>query len=991
MPAGLKIYPATGGITNRLNIVELPGYPKVLVRLFGPHTAAVINRQSELVVAKFISKKRVGPRVFGTFKNGRVEGFIEGAVSLTPQLMLDHSISRAVAVAVATLHTLGDPVHHIQQQQQQKQTAAGVTAEPEVKTTNVSPTASNVSAAAAAALNPHAQGSLWKAIDSWMKLACTSGTVFTGPRKDLYDSLDLPRMQREVVELRALLSQLEEPTVFCHNDLLSGNILHIPTSPQPEITLIDFEYGSMNYRAFDIANHFCECCGFDCDWNQFPDERHQRNFIRAYLTTYDRLMNSPSAHQADSVQDAQTTTNDAGLSLDTDAGIGAIMNLMTASDETAASALHEDPLSPFPLSPLPPPSDASSRVRKTQEHFENVDPILEARVEVLRRRTLGFVLASHIFWGTWAVVMAANAAKINFDYLSYAKLRYDGYFMMKQKCLLAMKPVLESKLLAAERTSTTIPTPAPLRAGIVGYGVATKFFHAPIIAASAGIMLKGVVCRDESKHDEALAQFSKLNNYFGLSGMHIDTEPVPDTDGTQVQPATQRLPINREIPDTTSPCKLSAEESLQYLRKVVSAHVNWRGEYVGNGLSRQLAYATFTTLSTTSVPTELIPFVKYVETVNRPFPVKAFNSIEAMLNAESEDSVDLVVIATPSPTHFELGKTALLAGKHVVIDKPAAVTVPQINELIAIAKTKKVFLGCYQNRRFDGDFLSALRNMPSIRPEITAPHSKYAMVTYRDPTTGVTSQRCETPLGSSVKWVEVSFQKGVMSRPWGLTASLEEGGGRLWDLGTHATDQALALMTMTDSRRPVSVFAKILREVPEAPGMDSHCHITINFDDNSTAIVDVGSLAAVEKPRFYLVGDAGTYVKSGFDPQEGALMRGYPASAAVEPTSEHGTIYPRRIDRSKPKPAPIEDVTEFGRWPSYYDQIAAHIRTLSYLTPKDYGELTTAASPQFNHDTRVPAPVPIQETRALTAVLEAALESAKTGSIVKLPEGLYDY
>ena len=43
--------------------------------------------------------------------------------------------------------------------------------------------------------------------------------------------------------------------------------------------LDNFEYSSYNYRAFDLANHFNEWCGFDCDWSQFPNEETQRKFI----------------------------------------------------------------------------------------------------------------------------------------------------------------------------------------------------------------------------------------------------------------------------------------------------------------------------------------------------------------------------------------------------------------------------------------------------------------------------------------------------------------------------------------------------------------------------------------------------------------------------------------------------------------------------------------------------------------------------------------
>ena len=66
-------------------------------------------------------------------------------------------------------------------------------------------------------------------------------------------------MDRIETELRALEADMpHSPLVFCHNDLLAGNIMLIGKS---EIQLIDFEYGGANHRGFDIANHWNEWAG----------------------------------------------------------------------------------------------------------------------------------------------------------------------------------------------------------------------------------------------------------------------------------------------------------------------------------------------------------------------------------------------------------------------------------------------------------------------------------------------------------------------------------------------------------------------------------------------------------------------------------------------------------------------------------------------------------------------------------------------------------
>ena len=101
----------------------------------------------------------------------------------------------------------------------------------------------------------------------------------------------IPTSQALREELRTLKAELlstpsasESTVVFCHNDLLSGNVLYDEKAAGgPATRLIDFEYGFYNYRAFDLANHFCECCGFECDWDKFPARSAQERFFRSYL------------------------------------------------------------------------------------------------------------------------------------------------------------------------------------------------------------------------------------------------------------------------------------------------------------------------------------------------------------------------------------------------------------------------------------------------------------------------------------------------------------------------------------------------------------------------------------------------------------------------------------------------------------------------------------------------------------------------------------
>jgi len=81
--------------------------------------------------------------------------------------------------------------------------------------------------------------------------------------------------------------------------------------------------------------------------------------------------------------------------------------------------------------------------------------------------------------------------------------------------------------------------------------------------------------------------------------------------------------------------------------------------------------------------------------------IKTFRSLEDVL---ADENIELVVVNTPSITHFEFAKKVILAGKHVIVEKPFTATVEEAKELIELATKKNVMLSVFQNRRYDSDF-----------------------------------------------------------------------------------------------------------------------------------------------------------------------------------------------------------------------------------------------------------------------------------------------
>ncbi len=101
---------------------------------------------------------------------------------------------------------------------------------------------------------------------------------------------------------------------------------------------------------------------------------------------------------------------------------------------------------------------------------------------------------------------------------------------------------------------------------------------------------------------------------------------------------------------------------------------------------------------------ELDPSRLQVATTDFP-GIQTYSTVEAMLR---KSDVNLVVIITPHNTHFPLAMKCLAAGRHVVSEKPLAITTSEVDRMIAAAKKSKTLLSIYHNRHWDGAILTAV-------------------------------------------------------------------------------------------------------------------------------------------------------------------------------------------------------------------------------------------------------------------------------------------
>ena len=202
----------------------------------------------------------------------------------------------------------------------------------------------------------------------------------------------------------------------------------------------------------------------------------------------------------------------------------------------------------------------------------------------------------------------------------------------------------------------------------------------------------------------------------------------------------------------------------------------------------------------------------------------------------AELSVDLIVVATPNPSHFPIAQRALQAGKHVVVDKPFTITTAEADHLIALARTCNRILSVFQNRRWDGDFL--------IVHEILD--------------RGI--------LGRLVEY-ESRFDRFRPQLKGAWREQAIPGAGLLYDLGPHLIDQALQLFGY-----PTGVYADLRLQRDGAAAADN---VEVHLHYPSVKVVlKAGSLVCEPSPRFTLRGTEGSFIKYGLDPQEEALKRG---------------------------------------------------------------------------------------------------------------------
>ena len=287
-----------------------------------------------------------------------------------------------------------------------------------------------------------------------------------------------------------------------------------------------------------------------------------------------------------------------------------------------------------------------------------------------------------------------------------------------------------------------------------------------------------------------------------------------------------------------------------------------------------------------------------------------------------DDRIELVVVNTPDITHFEYARKALEAGKHVVVEKPFTRTLAQGEDLLSLADKKNRVLSVFQNRRWDGDFLTVRKIIENQW------------------------------LGRLVEFESnyMRYRNYIQSNSW--KESSVQGIGLTYNLGSHMIDQAVTLFGMPDA---VWADSDSMRTDSE---IDDYYHIRLIYPEIKVTL-KASYLVREETPRYTLHGTNGSFLKYGIDPQEEMLKQGGNPSMpdwGKEPEEQWG-ILNTEINgihiRGK-----VETVA--GNYAAYYDNI--------------YNVIRKRAEPE----------VLPEQALSVIYLIEAAMESSRSGQTVEL-------
>ncbi len=301
-----------------------------------------------------------------------------------------------------------------------------------------------------------------------------------------------------------------------------------------------------------------------------------------------------------------------------------------------------------------------------------------------------------------------------------------------------------------------------------------------------------------------------------------------------------------------------------------------------------------------------------------PEGVETYESIEAMLE---QADINTVMISTPNPSHLEMVEKSAIAGKNIICEKPAAMTVEQFDQMVEITKKNQVLFTVHQQRRWDRDY----RIMKEIYDKKL-----------------------------------VGDMYVIKSQLYGFNGNMhdwhiypEMGGGMLYDWGVHLIDQ---MLDMVDSKIE-SLYADMRNVINEK--VDDYFNILIKFKNGITAEIELGTYYLTPKRAWFIGGNAGSAIIDDFE-CNGKIVR---TSHLLENVPGKITMTAAGPTRSFGPPAPGLLHEE-----SLPRVDASHREYFEHFIKAFNGEEELIVKPE--------------EVRKVLVVMQAVRESAKTNKAV---------
>ena len=252
------------------------------MRAYGNNTEILIDRDREAKSHSLLAERGLAPPLLARFENGLLYRFIQGRVC-TPQDLISEPVWRAVAKRLGEWHGRL-PIISVPE------------GKPLTNGTNGNTCNGNASHGADMAPFPPSKAiaarsptpNIWTVMQKWV-LALPAGTEVEKKRKVQLQK----ELERCFHELDSTNGLGNKGLIFGHCDLLSANVIIIPSlhtkstnSHSKIVSFIDYEYATPCPAAFDIANHFAEWGGYDCDYNMLPTRSVRRAFLEEYLKAF---------------------------------------------------------------------------------------------------------------------------------------------------------------------------------------------------------------------------------------------------------------------------------------------------------------------------------------------------------------------------------------------------------------------------------------------------------------------------------------------------------------------------------------------------------------------------------------------------------------------------------------------------------------------------------------------------------------------------------